>query len=280
MHKFLNARMAKQEMEANLGIIISQIRSDHPTMSLRAMYYKIKPHGIGRDAFERLAKELGYKSELKRTPTRTTDSSGVVRFENYLEGLKLTGINQAFSSDITYFEVNDVFYYLTFIMDCYSRKVVGYSVSATLYTQDTTLPALKRAIKVRGNELPKGLVFHSDGGGQYYAKCFLELTKKHKMQNSMCEMAYENGKAERLNGIIKNNYLKHWQIRTLKELKQSVDRAVALYNQGKPHKKLGYKTPEQFEIEILNLQQRTKPMMTKSFDAKKKIIRASSPVLS
>jgi transposase InsO family protein len=259
--------MAKQEIEANLGIIIHQIRRDHPTMSLRAMYYKINPHNLGRDAFEQLAKGLGYKTELRRRPSRTTDSSGVVRFENYLNGLTLTGVNQAFSSDITYFEVNDVFYYLTFVIDCYSRKVLGHSVSETLHTQYTTLPALKQAIKLRGKEFPKGVIFHSDGGGQYYAKCFLELTKKHEMKNSMCEMAYENGKAERLNGIIKNNYLKHWQINSLKELIKSVDRAVALYNQGKPHKKLNYKTPEQFEIEILNLQKRTKPMMTKSFDA-------------
>jgi putative transposase len=249
-------------------------------MSLRAMYHKIGPQGLGRDAFESMAKELGYKVSVKRSGARTTDSTGVVRFDNLLQGKKLTRINQAFCSDITYFEINDRFYYLTFIMDCYSRKIVGYSVSDNLYTEYTTLPALRQAIRSRGDQQMKGLILHSDGGGQYYDKNFLLLTKQHGIQNSMCEMAYENGKAERLNGIIKNNYLKHWQINSYTDLKQKVDRAVRFYNHEKPHKSLRYKTPVQYELEILNLHQQTKPRMTKSFDAKRKINRASSPVLS
>lgn len=249
-------------------------------MSLRAMYHKLRPPGVGRDAFELMAKELGYKISVKRNGARTTDSSGVIRFDNLLLGKELTNVNQAFCSDITYFELNDRFYYLTFIMDCYSRKIVGYSVSDNLYTEYTTLPALKQAIRMRGGKQIEGLILHSDGGGQYYDKGFLLLTKQYGIQNSMCEMAYENGKAERLNGIIKNNYLKCWQINSYKELRQKVDRAVTLYNTEKPHKSLRYKTPVQFELEILYLQQQTKPMMTKSFDAKRKINRASSPVLS
>jgi len=280
VHKLLNTRLLKRELEANLSLVISQIRKDHPTMSLRAMYHKIGPQGLGRDAFESMAKELGYKVTMKRSGARTTDSSGVVRFDNLLQSLKLTHVNQAYCSDITYFELNDRFYYLTFMMDCYSRKVVGYSVSDNLYTEYTTLPALRQAIRSRGEEQMKGLILHSDGGGQYYDKNFLLLTKQHGIKNSMCEMAYENGKAERLNGIIKNNYLKHWQINNYAELKQKVDQAVRLYNHEKPHKSLRYKTPVQFESEILNLQQQTKPMMMKSFDAKRKINRASSPVLS
>jgi putative transposase len=280
VHKLLNTRLLKRELEANLSVIISQIREDHPTMSLRAMYHKIEPEGIGRDAFESMAKGLGFKVCLKRNGARTTDSSGVIRFPDLLKDLKLTHMNQAYCSDITYFEVNDRFYYLTFIMDCYSRKIVGYSVSDNLYTEYTTLPALRQAIRGCRGQLIKGLVLHSDGGGQYYDKNFLILTKQHGILNSMCEMAYENGKAERLNGIIKNNYLKHWKINDFSELKKQVDRAVRLYNTEKPHKSIGYQTPVEFELEVLNLQQQTKPMMTKSFDAERKINRASSPVLS
>ena len=111
------------------------------------------------------------------------------------------------------------------------------------------------------------LNFHSDGGGQYYAKTFLELTSKHKFNNSMCEYAWENGKAERVNGVIKNNYLIHRNIKTLEDLVKEVDRSVSLYNSEKPHIKLKRKPPITFEKELLCLKKQTKPMMKESFDA-------------
>jgi putative transposase len=124
-----------------------------------------------------------------------------------LAELKVDRIDQAWSSDITYFEIQGVFYYLTFILDNCSRRILGYHASSRLNTESTTLPALKRAIKSRGKKLKSGIIFHSDGGGQYYDSNFLALTRKHEFRNSMCEYAWENGKAERINGVIKNNYL-------------------------------------------------------------------------
>ena len=258
--------------------LIDQIRQDHPTMSLRAMYYKIRPQGIGRDKFERLAQDLGYSIERKCWTARTTDSTGVERFDNLLADVILTKQDQAWSSDITYYWVGDRFYYLTFIIDCYTRRIVGHSTSSDLTAQATTVSSLKTAVKTRSIISP-GLIFHSDGGGQYYSKEFLKLTKALQIQNSMCEMAYENGKAERINGVIKNNYLRHWNIQTFEELKRAVDRAVRLYNQEKPHKELKYSSPIDFENQVRNLVTRTKPKMTKSFDAKMKITGASSPGL-
>ena len=268
--------MQNQEEQAYLMPIIEQIREDHPTMSCRAMYHKIQPHTIGRDKFELLCKVWGYASQRPVNYHRTTDSSGVIRFENLFELAKITGINQAYVSDITYFELGR-FYYITFIMDAYTRYILGYSVSDRLLTENTTLPAIKMAIKTRKNNLPKGIIFHSDGGGQYFDKNFLILTNRHHFKNSMCEFAYQNGKAERINGVIKNNYLKHRNIRTYASLVKEVDRAVHLYNTGKPHKGLKMKTPLEVEKEQLSLQQQTKPMMTESFDAKIKLGGAFSP---
>lgn len=242
------------------------------------MYYKILPQSIGRDKFEQLCKELGLEGEQKRSGRRTTDSSGVVRFDNLLEELTLSGINQAWSSDITYFEILGTFCYITFILDCYSRKVVGYSVSKRLTTEQTTLPALKMAVKHRGGVLPTGVIFHSDGGGQYYDKNFLAYTQKFQMKNSMCEMAYQNGKAERLNGIIKNKYLVYYSIRSFDELCKGVDRAIALYNDDRPHKLLRYKTPSGYEKLLLTLNQQTKPTMTGSFDAKDNLNGGLNPI--
>jgi len=258
--------MRSEEEAAYLSLLITQVRADHPTLSCRAMYYKLSP-GIGRDRFEQICRDLGYKIERKSGRPRTTNSYGVVRFENLLINMTLTYINQAWSSDITYYELEQRFFYITFIIDCYSRRILGHATSRRMLTEETTLPALKQALRTRKNAIPPGLVFHSDGGGQYYDKSFLALTEDYGMRNSMCEYAYENGKAERLNGIIKNNYLVHYQITSYKELVKCVDRSVALYNQGRPHKSLKYKTPINFEDELLNSPQPTKPKMTESLDA-------------
>ena len=277
MHQLLDRRMKTQEENSYLIEIIRQIRADHPTMSCRAMYYKIRPETIGRDKFEALCFEWGYTTEKPINYQRTTYSNGVIRFDNLLINTNVTGINQAFVSDITYYEL-DRFYYITFILDAYTRYIVGYSVSDRLITEKTTLPALQQAIRTRKNNLPADIIFHSDGGGQYYDKAFLSLTKKHKFKNSMCEYAYENGKAERINGVIKNNYLKHWNIKNYTELVKNVDRAVSLYNTEKPHKALKYRTPLEIEKEQLTLQEQTKPMMTESFEANYQLNGALSPL--
>ena len=240
-----------------LEVLVTQIRKDHPTMSCRAMYHKLKPAHLGRDKFEKFCKDLGYSSKREKNMRRTTDSSGVIRFDNLLEQVVLTDINQAYASDITYFDINDRFYYLTFIMDCYSRRILGYSVAERLTTEQTTLPALIQAIHTRRKSLPPGVIFHSDGGGQFYDKEFLKITAQYRFANSMCEFAYQNGKAERLNGIIKNNYLKHMDCSTKSKLMKNLDRSVYLYNEQKPHKSLKYSTPIEFENK-LHLQANTK----------------------
>jgi len=259
--------MQEAETAGNVLVLVDQIRLDHPTMSCRAMYYKLKPLHIGRDSFERLCKMHGYSIEPLKSLHRTTYSNGVIRFDNLLAALVLTAPNQAWSSDITYFEIRDRFYYITFVLDCYSRVIVGHKVSQSLETIDTTMPALEMAIRKRKKTMGKGLIFHSDGGGQYYAKDFLKLTEKHNIRNSMCEYAYENGKAERINGTIKNSYLKHFEIDSFDKLGKSVDRAVRLYNQEKPHKSLHYKTPQEYEKDWSILHQQTKPTVTKSLEA-------------
>lgn len=260
-HDRVNNMIRKQEELAQLIPVLHQVREDHPYMSSRQMYSLIQPKTIGRDRFESFCFEKGFKVEIKRNFRKTTNSLGVTRFENHLKGRELTDINQAWVSDITYYEIADKFYYLTFIMDLYSRKIVGYSASANLFTENTTIPAMKQAITARGSNL-EGLIIHSDGGGQYYSKQFLSLTKG--MINSMAEDVFENPHAERINGTIKNQYLQGYKPQNFSELKTSLERAVHLYNEQKPHSSLKKKTPNQFERglstnkRILTKEKRTK----------------------
>lgn len=268
LHQHLNRQMKMQEQSSYLSVLVRQIRADHPTLSCRAMYYKIRPETMGRDAFELFCNRLGFNIERKINHTRTTDSNGVIRFDNLLINITITSIDQVWSSDITYYDVGGRFYYITFVMDNCSRRILGHAVSARMFTEQTTLPALTQAIANRNGQIKAGLIFHSDGGGQYYDKDFVALTKKHLIRNSMCEFAWENGKAERLNGIIKNNYLIHMQATTEADLRKNVDRAVALYNCERPHKSLGYKAPIEFEKQMIELHPQTRPTVKSSSDAK------------
>lgn len=248
-HQHMDRMLVLRSEQQQLLLLIYQIREDHPTMGLRDMYYMLNPESMGRDAFEAFCKEEGLSSKRAKNYRKTTDSLGVIRFDNLLENMELTGINQAWVSDITYYELKGKFYYLTFIIDAFSRRIIGHSCSTRLTTEQTTLPALAMAITVRATERLdiSGLIFHSDGGGQYYDKEFLRLTQKHGFKSSMCEYAWENGKAERVNGVIKNNYLKHWEISDYNQLAKSVDRSVWLYNNEKPHLKLQRTSPIKFE---------------------------------
>lgn len=246
-HQHHNRLHLKLQEEAYLDLIIQDIRQDHPTMGCRDMYFKIAPSTMGRDAFEDFCHQQGYMLSRKKNYRITTDSRGVSRFDNLTLDLSLTAADQLWVSDITYFELNGRFCFLTFVLDAYTRRILGHSVSKRLITEGTTLPALEMAIKTRNKSNLQGMIFHSDGGGQYYDKAFLKLTGSYSIKNSMCKYAWENPYAERINGVIKNNYLKHRSIKSFDDLKTEVDRAVQLYNHDKPHKSLGRQTPIEFE---------------------------------
>lgn len=244
-HQHTERYLEMLEEQEQLAAMVAEIRRDHPQMSARIMYGMIKPTRLGRDRFEQLCFSRGFKIEQKRAYHRTTDSRGVTRFDNLLTDFKLTGVNQVWVSDITYYEMGDRFYYLTFIMDLYSRRIVGHAVSDNLMTECTTLPALRMAITER--QPAPGLIFHSDGGGQYYCKEFLKLTRAHQMKNSMCANVYENPNAERVNGTIKNSYLKYYAPENFSQLKQMAKKAVNMYNNHRPHKALNSLSPNEFE---------------------------------
>lgn len=225
--------------------LIEQIRRDHPAMSSRHIYKMLKPKTLGRDAFERFCHQSGYKVHQKKNYRKTTNSWGVRRFANHIKDLELTGADQVWVSDITYYEIADNCYYLTFMMDLYTRKILGYHASERLFTESTTIPALQMALKAREGKNLQGLIIHSDGGGQYYSKEFLKLSSG--MINSMCDSVYENAHAERINGTIKNQYLKGYQPKSFLDLQRKLAKAVYMYNSSRPHQGLGGKSPDQYE---------------------------------
>lgn len=247
-HQMLQRRLYRHDEQEQLIPLINEVRKNHPRMSARDIYLKLKPNFMGRDQFEKFCMDSGYRLRKLRNYRVTTNSLGVTRFPNLIQGLEVTGVNQVFVSDITYFDIGSETYYLTLIMDLYNREIVGWSASDNLRTESTTIPALHRMIRERGRVNLKGAIFHSDGGGQYYCKDFKSITKDLDMINSMTEeKVYENSHAERLNGIIKNNYLYHYGPKGLRSLRRLLDKAILMYNTEKPHTALKKLTPAELK---------------------------------
>jgi transposase InsO family protein len=151
--------------------------------------------------------------------------------------------DQLWVADITYVTSNKGFLYLSLITDAYSHKVMGYHIANNLESIHTT-NALRMALESI-NEA-NNLIHHSDRGLQYCCSEYVELLKANNIQISMTENGdpLENPIAERINGIIKNEYLKHYSITNQSTAMQILERVVTKYNQQRPHQSINMLTPE------------------------------------
>lgn len=253
------AKSAGAKMVLDLA---SDIRKDHPRMGCRKMFWKSSNQmPFGRDQCEQILLCNGFRVQFPPNFRRTTYSIGKLYHPNRIQGLTLSDINQVWQTDITYFEISNRFYYLVFIEDVYSRRILGWSVDYSMWAE-ANMRALEQAINVRGGGKFSNLIHHSDRGGQYIDKEYTKRLDTHDITASMCKYAWQNAYCERLNGIIKNEYLKAWKISDLDQLKKAVARAVDLYNTGRPHKKLPNRmSPIVFEESVLKGLFRIKPTM-------------------
>lgn len=246
------------EKLAILTIEVDILREDHPGCGLEKIYKTLRPDFIGRDNFISTFMELGYRVKKNKNYIRTTIPAHF-RYPNLIEGSLVWKENQIWQSDITYFLVEGTFYYLTFIVDVYTRKIVGYEVSNHLRA-DANLNALKMALRLTKGDL-EGLIHHSDRGSQYVDKRYTGLLKCKGIKVSMGLKAQDNSYAERVNGIIKNEYLKYKNITTFEQLKKETKKAVTHYNNKRIHKSIFDCTPNEFELGLLKNNLPKKPKM-------------------
>ena len=204
-HQNLARQRAWETMEYLIVGLILQIREVHPGMGLRTMYESHQPEGIGRDAFIGIGLKYGFRTIIFKNKAKTTHSSPYSRYKNLLVDKVLNNINQLWTSDLTYFEINDVFYYIVLIMDVYSRKIVGFSVAQNMRAEHNC-QALNMAFKTRNLTRFKELIHHSDRGGQYISDDYVRLLSEANISISMCNEVHENAHIERVNGTIKNQY--------------------------------------------------------------------------
>jgi len=237
------------------------LREDHPEMGCRKMALILKRPGWGRDKTERLLLAAGFKVRYPPNYIKTTHSVRFKRFGNLIEGLVIRDVNKVVQTDITYLWVKDRFYYLVFIIDVYSRLITGWHASQSLETE-SNIKALLMMIKLRGKENIKGLIHHSDRGGQYNCKEYLATLKQHGIKVSMCNEAWENAYTERINRTIKHEYLRHRNIDSLQTLRKEMNRVIRLYNNERPHWSLPQQmTPAAFEAYVNKLSKFKRPKM-------------------
>jgi len=240
-----NARLYALCVEADL------LREVHPGCGVEKMYTILQPDFIGRDRFIEVMMDNGYRLRKMRNYSRTT-YPGKLYYPNLIKGMLLWDKNQLWQSDITYYQIGDVFYYLVFIIDVYTKRILGFSASDHLRAT-ANLKALKMAIHEAG-ALLYYLIHHSDRGSQYGEMAYVNYLTDHNIAISMCLNPQENAYAERVNGIIKNEYLKYWDIPNLSTLIQKCREAVEHYNTKRPHLHLpGKKTPLDFEKSLVSL---------------------------
>jgi transposase InsO family protein len=230
-----------------------KIRKEHPGAGCRKMAAGLICKGWGRDKIERLLLDNGYRVYYPRRFARTTDHRKAFYYSNCIEGLELNNINQVIQTDITYYRIKEKFFYIVFIIDVYSRRIVGHSISKSMQAE-ANIKALNQMLALRKNTELKGLIHHSDRGSQYVDKEYRKILLDHEIIPSMCKNAWENAYSERINRTIKEEYLDGWEINDYATLSRRLNQAVHHYNRKRGHESIDLLSPTDFEKNVENMQ--------------------------
>jgi putative transposase len=244
---------AKKRNELKVEQVISMIREIRlkmPRLGTRKLYHILEPKlvklNIGRD---KLFQILG-ANHLLITPKRnyiitTNTHHRFQKHKDLIQDIELKRPEQVWVSDITYLGTRSNHMYLSLITDAYSKKIVGYYVSNNLNTT-SSIQALLMAIKSRKYKTEK-LIHHSDKGIQYCSNDYQEILNKNKILCSMTERydPYSNAIAERINGVIKNEFLLENYNLELVVMRKIVKESIEIYNEKRPHYSCNYLTPNQ-----------------------------------
>jgi len=199
---------------------------------------------IGRDKLFEILRDENMLVMRKKTSFKTTNSyHHFHKYGNLIKDLDINQINQVWVSDITYIRTVNGFCYLALITDVFSRKIVGYDISDSLELSGC-LRAFQRA--QRAARPAAGLIHHSDRGVQYCSHTYVNALKKHGIKLSMTEEnhCYENAIAERVNGILKDEFYLDQTFFDVAHAKRATKNAIKLYNEVRLHLSLNYRTPE------------------------------------
>ena len=212
---------------------------------------------LGRDAFFDLLRDNHLLIRPRRSCIRTTFSNHWLhKYPNLIRDFIPHKAHQLWVSDITYLKTDEGFVYLCLITDAYSRKIVGWSIGDTLEAKHAVL-ALRMALKQLPANATK-LIHHSDRGIQYCSAKYVKILKKNEIKISMTENGdpLENAIAERVNGVLKSEWINDLRLKNHQDARKEVDRIINIYNKCRPHTSINMMTPANahlMEGEILRL---------------------------
>lgn len=219
-----------------------------PRLGGKKLYYLLAPSlkesklFLGRDRFFAWLRKQDLLVKPKKSFIKTTNSfHRFYKHGNLIKDLKPTEADQIWVSDITYIRKQNGFCYLALITDAYSRKIIGFDVSDSLELTGC-INAFKMATKHR---IGKNTIHHSDRGIQYCSNQYVQLVEKYGVKVSMGEAGncYDNALAERVNGILKNEFNLDATYKNLKTAQKAVSQAIKTYNECRPHLALKMKKP-------------------------------------
>jgi putative transposase len=247
----------KQQMDTKKEMLIElvqQQRAVHKKIGGRKLFHLLDLDRtklelkVGRDKFFDLLRSKDLLVKHRRKYAVTTDSGHRFgRYDNLVSDWHPGKPNELWVADITYLRTRSGFVYLSLLTDAYSRKIVGWHLSNSLAIEGA-LRTLKMAIKQAAGT--RNIIHHSDQGIQYCCKEYVKLLKKKKMKISMAAVGncYENAMAERVNGILKNEYGLDETFKDLKEATEAVKEAIKIYNEMRPHWALQLRLPAEVHL--------------------------------
>jgi len=249
-YRKIRRRICKQTKAGQVVDMVMEVRKSMPRIGTRKLYYllsaKLQVMKIGRDKFFDILRASHLLIQPKRSYHVTTNSHHRFRkHQNLILDLNICRPEQVWVSDITYIGKREKPCYLSLITDAYSKKIMGYYVADNL-NAESSLMALKMAVKNRNNK-QLSLIHHSDRGLQYCADDYQLLLTKGNIQCSMTQQSdpYENAVAERINGILKQEFMIDSYHQQLYIMKQIVKEAIDIYNDQRPHYSNYMLTPNQ-----------------------------------
>lgn len=243
-------RQSQQQMQEVFMLKqAKELRAEHKRMGAEKLLLLLSPvlkeHNIkyGRDKFYNLLREHGLLVRRRKQGPKTTNSNHYYRkYPNLIRDIKLINSGKLWVSDITYIRTALGFVYLSLVTDAYSKKIVGWCLWPDL-TSEGALNALKMAISAEG--VKQGLIHHSDRGIQYCCNDYVNYLKGSKIKISMTENGdpYENAIAERINGILKDEYDLGETYSDYQTALEAVKLAVYKYNHKRPHRSVDMMFP-------------------------------------
>ena len=249
-YRRIKSRKEKQSIAVLVVSMVLEIRQSMPRIGAKKMYHllnnDLKQLKIGRDKFINILRANHLLISPKRSYHITTNSHHRFRkHQNQILGLQIQRPEQVWVSDITYIGKRENPCYLSLITDAYSKRVMGFNVADNL-NAESSLIALKNAIKQRRNK-ELSLIHHSDRGLQYCANEYQIVLNKNNIKCSMTQNSdpYENAVAERINGILKQEFSIDKFNKQLPIMRELVKNAIEIYNTKRPHYSNYMLTPNQ-----------------------------------